>query len=225
MAKSCYMCNKPATSKEHVPPKCIFPDPVTYGEDLRKNLISVPSCDEHNQLKSEYDVIFRGVLTMAIGANRAGKHQFFGKNLRAVTKSRRLFQELIRGKGELASGKLQAVQISRPHFDLSVQYMARALYFHTYGEKWFNEVRVFSPMFFDGIVAGRPVPNSDTANLVETAREILGGTAVQGDNQEVFKYRIVRTDDSAAFAMAALFYESFELFAVAVADPVTGVSK
>jgi len=213
------MCGKPATSKEHVPPQCIFPDLATYGSDLRKNLISVPSCDEHNQHKSEYDVMFRGVLTMAIGANRAGKHQFFGKNLRAVTNSRRLFKELIKDQRALDAGRLRALKISRAHFDLSVDHMARALYFHTYRRKWKDEIKIFSPNFFDGVNEGRPVASEDVADLVSTARDILGGARVEGENPEVFKYRIIETENAEAFATAALFYESFEVFAVSVASP------
>ena len=56
MAK-CYMCDNLATTIEHAPPKCIFPEKkdLPAGMDLRKELITVPSCEEHNTAKSTDD--------------------------------------------------------------------------------------------------------------------------------------------------------------------------
>lgn len=50
---TCYMCEKPATSVEHIPPKCLFPEQkdLPGGADLRKQLLTVPACDEHNLKK------------------------------------------------------------------------------------------------------------------------------------------------------------------------------
>jgi hypothetical protein len=54
--KQCYMCDAPATSKEHVPPKCIFPERKdSDGQYLREGLITVPSCELHNSKKSADD--------------------------------------------------------------------------------------------------------------------------------------------------------------------------
>lgn len=44
----CAYCGEPATSKDHVPPKCIFPSD-------RDNLITVPACDIHNAKRSNLD--------------------------------------------------------------------------------------------------------------------------------------------------------------------------
>ena len=49
--KQCYFCGKEATSKEHVPPKSFFPDKDKH----RLNLITVPSCHDHNNKKSGTD--------------------------------------------------------------------------------------------------------------------------------------------------------------------------
>lgn len=52
----CYMCVSPATSREHVPPLCLFPESKDVGgKDYRRNLITVPSCDEHNSKKESDD--------------------------------------------------------------------------------------------------------------------------------------------------------------------------
>jgi hypothetical protein len=48
--QSCYMCDQPGTSREHVPPKCFFPEKKDLPPDVdfRVNLITVASRDEHN---------------------------------------------------------------------------------------------------------------------------------------------------------------------------------
>jgi hypothetical protein len=48
----CYFqgCARPVTSKEHIPPQSFFP------KDQREQLLTVPSCDQHNGEKSSDDV-------------------------------------------------------------------------------------------------------------------------------------------------------------------------
>jgi hypothetical protein len=63
MITTCYMCDQPATSKEHVPPRCLFP------KGQRDRLITVPSCDTHNREKSQDDEYLRDVLNMTLQAS------------------------------------------------------------------------------------------------------------------------------------------------------------
>jgi hypothetical protein len=57
--KECYFCQNTGNTREHVPPICFFPD------GYRKNLITVPSCEEHNSSKSMDDQY----LLLVIGSN------------------------------------------------------------------------------------------------------------------------------------------------------------
>jgi hypothetical protein len=55
MAKpTCYMCDRDASSREHVPPAAFFPEQKESpdGKDYRRNLITVPSCSKHNYEKT-----------------------------------------------------------------------------------------------------------------------------------------------------------------------------
>src|SRR6266576_4429106 len=84
-SSKCYMCDKPATSHEHVPPKCIFPERKdTGGEDLRDQLMTVPSCDEHNTRKSKDDEFLMVSLAGILGNNSIGYRQKFTKVNRAI---------------------------------------------------------------------------------------------------------------------------------------------
>lgn len=58
MSKTCYMCDELATTVEHIPPKCIFPETKDLEDktlNLRKKLLTVPSCTLHNNAKSGDD--------------------------------------------------------------------------------------------------------------------------------------------------------------------------
>ena len=84
--KTCYMCDQPVTSREHVPPKCIFPEKkdLPKGFDFRKNLIKVPSCDEHNSHKSMDDEYLMFVLASSPHGNKHKNLHFERKVMRAI---------------------------------------------------------------------------------------------------------------------------------------------
>ena len=84
MTPTCYMCDSVETSREHVPPACFFPPAKEIGRDLRRNLITVPSCDVHNSLKSKDDEYLRTVITMTATHSQVGQFQFVNKVLPAV---------------------------------------------------------------------------------------------------------------------------------------------
>lgn len=53
---TCYICGQPATSRDHVPPKSMFPKAVDMGGvDYRTNLLTVPSCAACNEGRSDDD--------------------------------------------------------------------------------------------------------------------------------------------------------------------------
>ena len=91
--QTCYMCNKPASSREHIPPKCLFTKKkdLPKGRDYRKNLISVPSCDEHNSRKSKDDEYLLLVLGMHYENNLDAQRHFARSIKRALRRNPRLF--------------------------------------------------------------------------------------------------------------------------------------
>ena len=68
-APLCYLCRRPARTREHVPPKSFFP----RGGNLQ--LMTVPSCEEHNNAKSDDDQYLLAHITLhaASGDNLAKK--------------------------------------------------------------------------------------------------------------------------------------------------------
>ena len=87
------MCDNLATTKEHVPPKCLFPEKKDLKDislDLRKALIKVPSCVDHNCKKSGDDEYLFNVLSMTIQTGKYGLLNFESKVMRSWTRKDRI---------------------------------------------------------------------------------------------------------------------------------------
>ena len=129
---TCYMCAAEETSREHAPPQCLFPAASDIGRDLRRNLITVPSCDEHNSKKSADDEFLRAViLCTAVDSNDIARHQFLGKFLRGVQRNSQTYSGFFKEKCSTSSDKNRVLQLERNRFDKCIDHLARALFFHT----------------------------------------------------------------------------------------------
>jgi hypothetical protein len=80
-SKQCYACTKPGTTKEHAPPFSFFP----AGQ--RTNLITVPSCPEHNNDNSKDVEYVRNVISTMFGVNSIGQQLFADKSMRSFDRS------------------------------------------------------------------------------------------------------------------------------------------
>ena len=113
MKETCYMCGECVTSREHVPPKCLFPEKkdLPKGFNLRKNLITVPSCDLHNTHKSQDDQYLQLVLTCTFEGNNTKTNLFNTKVMRAFDRKPQLLAGFMKQREKVlvpdASGKLQ----------------------------------------------------------------------------------------------------------------------
>ena len=211
--ETCYMCDAVATSREHAPPLCFFPSVDDVGLDLRKNLVTVPSCDEHNSRKSKDDEFFRSVIVMtAAQHSEIGRVQFFGKFIRAVRRMPHAYRAFFEDHGTVAKRTQHAMRVDRARFDACVDHLARALFFHTFGAKWVFPIAIASPNFYSGVSGDSVVPDLRTEQAVAMSRQVLGSETVFGDNPDAFKYRLRHEAGEDAYAFAAVFYDVFEVF-------------
>ena len=79
--KTCYTCDQPATTREHVPPLSFFP------KGYRNNLITVPSCPLHNNANAMDVEYTRNVISTFFGVNDVGQQHFFDKALRSFDRT------------------------------------------------------------------------------------------------------------------------------------------
>jgi hypothetical protein len=214
--KTCYMCDRQATSREHVPPKCFFPEKgeLSPERDYRKNLITVPSCDAHNLSKSKDDEYLLAVVLSYFENNAIAQGHFIKKMLRALKRRPSLFHLFANLRPATVDGKPTAVfEVDRKRFDRSVACMARGLHFCHYGEKWEDPIDVFTiePVMrlgnYEEINREFRRLSCETTGLLENERRF-------GDNQEVFYYQICREEQPKGLLVRIVFYEGFSVIAL-----------
>ncbi len=207
------MCDSLATSREHAPPICFFPEASTFGRDLRKSLITVPSCDAHNSKKSKDDEFFRATLLLTTAQHgEASNHLFFQKLLAAAARRPEAYGGFFEDKGTIASGTQRVARIDRPRFDRCIDHLARALFFDAYKRKWHLPMVSTSPNFYRGILDDNVTPHEPSAQAVEASKLILAAEPIRGENPEVFKYRLRFDEQAESFAFAGQFFDLFEIY-------------
>lgn len=145
MSELCYWCSKPATSKEHVPPKCLFPkikDAPDLG-DQRKELITVPSCDQHNSEKSADDQYLMCILSVNILNNSTAERHVKSKIIRALERSPYLMSQCFGTNIDIAISEdggrtlqpSKAIKVDDDRLHTCLEHIARALYFHIFNDR------------------------------------------------------------------------------------------
>ena len=213
---TCYMCDSLETSREHAPPECFFLNSKEFGRDLKRNLITVPSCDKHNSLKSKDDEFFKAVITMASENSKVGMHQFRRKILRAVIRNPNTYETFFVKKETFNKGSNQALEIDRNRFDNCIDHLARAIFYYRFNNKWELPLLVFSPNFISSIENDHTVPHKKSEDIVAISNIYLKDELFQGENPEVFKYRIKYNKVEEIYVLNAVFNDSFNIYSISL---------
>ena len=212
------MCDAVATSREHVPALCFFPEQkdLEPGIDLRRNLVTVPSCDEHNSQKSKDDEYLWFVISACNGINECGQNMIRTKVIRNIRRRPALINSLMQGAvpAEIFDSaadewrRTVQVQFESDRVFKTLEQLGRALYFHHFGRKWPGEVAVFPSfaLFGDGPASLRDRRNWRRVN--EKAGEAMRTLKRLGENQDVFFYQVLQGSNAQAPVMRAVFYGS-----------------
>lgn len=213
--KNCYFCGNPATSREHVPPKCIFPETKDFpGSNFRKNLITVPSCDEHNLKKSEDDEFLMGCLTPVVGNNAIAFLQTHRKIKRAWTRKEKLFEATMKNAKRKTikskDGTKFPVFIGKPdgpRLIKALEAVARGLYYFERNKIFVGKCKVL-PTFLKY--------NSDYWDFIKVVLKSLMDKESKdwhtgGYNPEIFKYLLGAPDQYGLTPMSMVFYEGAEV--------------
>ncbi len=217
--KNCYYCGQPATSLEHVPPKCIFPEGKdTFGKDYRKNLITVPSCDQHNLRKSKDDEFLMVCLTPTVGNNVAGIIQTKTKLRRACDATDgRLLKTAIRVTKRVTlvtpdGTKFPALvgqhaNLRRLH--TALEHVARGLYFHATGNRF-----VGTCVTFPSFIKYPGDPNLEVIRIIggRLMAQEKDSWANHVDNPDVFQYRLGPADQYGLIPMLMTFFRGSEVY-------------
>lgn len=212
----CYMCSKEGDTDEHVPPKCLFPEQkdLPQGMDLRKELITVPACEDHNSKKSKDDEYILYCLVVNLPANPIAENHFLSKIMRAIDRNPSLINRIVENHVPVLVNDTEkeewfetaAVSIDIDRFYYALECMARALFFHYYKRQWLETVQV-EPEFLlaRGTQNDRLV--TDRTEKVSSSSDIAFKEAqYYGKNPEVFTFQIVEGNGKLPFAMRLHFY-------------------
>ncbi len=215
------MCDALATSSEHVPPKCLFPErkDLPYGIDLRKNLLKVPSCDAHNSQKSHDDEYFLYVLSGNFQINEVGRNLYRTKVRRAIRRNSSVLGKIastatpVNFKDPVSGNIVNSVahELDPNRFNTMIDRLGRAIYFFHFKEKWTYSIK-YQAEFFFATVNQSDEANSRLKEITKQADEWFSNVAYYGENPEVFKYQALETDNSKK--MRLHFYEGCKLLLI-----------
>lgn len=215
----CYACSLPATSREHVPPKNIFPERKDIPErDLRQQLITVPSCDVHNLGKSNDDEFLMVCLAGLIGGNSIGYRHNAGKVDRAVRRSAtRLLQKVVINpqrlyRIEVAPSRFVDVLWGTPdaeRLSRCFENIVRGLLYHDFGAVFDGKIHVHLNFLRHEVGNARTM----TEFLRRRIALDVDHKPQLGANPEVFYYQRSDPDQFGLMSYRLRFYGAIEVAA------------
>lgn len=219
--RPCYMCDRPGTTKEHVPPRCLFPEPKDL-DGHRRNLITVPSCEQHNSGKSADDEFLMASLAGIIGGNAVGLFHKLSKVSRAMRRtSFSLLDKALKDRTlevvEYAPNQFIDVIWGTPDYDrlfACFDKIARGLYLSHFGKKLVGGTK---PML--GFLQNL------SPNAAEFQRFVRDKVAVElkdkpsyGDNPDVFSFQFADQDQFGLHMAHLRFYGGLSVYVTMMPD-------
>lgn len=215
----CYMCRSKKTSREHVPPRNLFPEARDIdGKNYRVNLITVPSCNVHNAEKCQDDQFLMVSLAGIVGNNSIGYRHRLGKVDRALRGSaRRLLDEVL-----VKATDIHTVELSPNNFidviwgtpdvdrlNRCFDHIARGLHFHHFSNSFVGKIHI-SLGYLVHKAGDEKVWNEF---FRDRAERDLEGKQKNGNNQDVFYYQVTDVDRHGLFLMRLCFYGGLNVYA------------
>lgn len=211
------MCDKPETGVEHVPPRCLFPQQkdLPEGVDLRKALITVPACNEHNTSKSQDDEYLLYLLVINLPANETAKNQFFTKIMRSIDRNPGLIKKFMANPHSVIAVDREAgqahhtvaVNIDDARLDSALDHIARAIYFHHFKVQWLGDVRTQPDFLLASLDPEKGRERNQLGEyMVAGADQLFAGKEFYGANPEVFKYQVLEENENVHKLMRLHFY-------------------
>nr|WP_295877359.1 hypothetical protein [uncultured Chitinophaga sp.] len=196
--KKCYMCEETAENREHVPAKTFFPT------GYRNNLITVHSCEKHNNATSMDDEYVRGVVVTCIDNNEVANEHWHRAVKKTFLHSPLLFFETFAQKDN------KAFVHDRDRIDKVMKKIAHGLYYHEFKSHWPGNPKPFyeNLLFEDG--------QKDVDVRLAGVNKIPWTSSYKGANPLVFKYQflfgLINGNDN--YALKMIFYEGFTVYII-----------
>jgi hypothetical protein len=209
MMPECYLCDEPAVGVEHVPPKCLFPKAkdLPKGVDLRKNLMTVPSCDAHNSEKSCDDVYFQNVITSCDCINDVGREHYRRQMRRQHKHTTSILARFAQRALSVDNRFAHKVEIER--LDNFAEHLGHALYFAHFLNRWPGELG-WVPEFLSRLTDPDPATEQTRLELIKLNDLEFRDEPHYGENPKVFSYQVIKIAEH--YKMRLHFYEGCKVF-------------
>jgi hypothetical protein len=208
------MCGRRATLKEHVPPKCLFPEQKDLGSsaDLRKNLITVPACNRHNLEKSQDDQFICTIMATYIWNNPTASAHFSSKVMRSLRRRPSMlsfFQERVPVRTPV--GWTVGFVPDLPRYERVMEQIARGIYYHHFRTRHTGPVDTISHTLLAIHEKHADEINTQLQVWGKASASFFTGMPPYGDNPEVFYYQVVESEEGMKLSVAIrqVFYEGF----------------
>ncbi|MEI6864652.1 hypothetical protein [Flavicella sp.] len=217
--EKCYKCERKATSREHVPPICLFPEMKdTNGINFRKDLITVPSCDIHNSKKSDDDEFLLLSLSGLMKNNPVGNFHQLTKANRSLKRKNKDFieKQILRNhkyaKIKTTDGKFRLVSIGNPNSERLInclEHIAYGLFYQEFKEKFEGETKMVLE-FIEYADENMQTFKKFLKKSFELENELNRG--IKGENPKVFYYQFLDADNFGLIGLRMVFYETAETY-------------
>lgn len=222
----CYWCGKQATSKEHIPPKCLFPEHKDINDFFRKDLITVPSCDKHNNKKSGDDEILMACLASTVGANDLAYSHTKTKLRRAYLRNNHLFKSNFKELNDKINidknSPVSIVEIDNLKIIKSFESIARGLYFYEHKERCTGRCSIV-PTFLKYLY------DPQIAHYINLTKLVVGNEYFKwekkGANPKVFEYQFGPIDQYKLRPMVMTFYETLKVYVAYIPEGINSPFK
>jgi hypothetical protein len=204
--KTCYICGQPATSFEHAPAQCFFPEYKRKG----KELIKVPSCAKHNEDTSQYDNYVRGFITTFCDNNQVGFEQFKNKSLKSFEQNKKWIHE---AKSLCYNGQqMDAIKLDRDIFNFIIKRIADAIFFNKYNSHRNRELIIVTDC-----LKGKESECDELGKMLCVFKSKMPEKIYyEGNVQDVFKFAFVSTNSKNTNnkSLVMIFHEGFEIWII-----------
>lgn len=193
----CYYCSAPATTREHVPPKCLFPKKGSEEEpDFRSNLATVPSCDDHNHAKTHDDEYLRNILVMSATSNEIAGSHFTKTTMKAAQSYPKLLKNItsenqpvfIQKSADEELFETIALAIDRQRIEAALKMIGYGLYFLEFGTSFLGSITAL-PLFLGDLSEEGQELNAATNRIRQVCDATFEQSPKKGASLDIFFYQ------------------------------------
>lgn len=199
---SCYYCGADSITDEHVPPKSFFP------ESDRINLITVPSCEKHNNDNSNDAEYVRNIISMHLLNNEKGLNHLQQKTFRSFQHSIGLFKTTLQNSTKIAVDGQETLSfgINLDRYNNVFDAIGCALYFRDYNKIFEDEWMVHNySLITQGVIKTGSLDKKYF--VINKMLDELPFENKSTSNPTIFKYWLV--DASGKLVYRLEFYEGY----------------